>query len=614
MTAQVDRFSWTWLLSAAFAVVTFFALFRLPFYFPPTEPLVSPSYVFGFNNSVAILALTALLGLVTLYCLARDTALCQPLVHFRNKLSTDTQLLPTWLFLVMAALYAALTLLLYWYTIRSASVGLTWESRHFLHRIKLYELFGLRPYVDFQAEYGPALMYPPAWLHWVLGPLGASRNGAYFLYHFLLNAAGLWCLFYLLTSIAAPRNARALAFLVLGLAAFGPWMGLNGVVLRYSLPFASVLLGHRMLSQFPIEWSWRHWLTGLALIFGLTAVNALLSSEVAVAFTLGWLAYVGLAARRSWRLIAISVVGILITVVACRFTLPEAYYGSLLRFSQGANNLPLLPAWHLLLYVLTLLLIVPPLLAAGWRGGTSDAPLLGALGALSVAMMPGALARCDPPHVLFFGLGPSLLLMARLANASPPAFIAYVSTYGLVFIGIMSVVNMNVFFGVSGRQLVFQPSATLSKLATRFQDNLAPRDLSYLSALDKYPQIGLPFATFGCDKNAEDYLFAQHKVAPEYFVGFVGVYTQTDIDRKMHDVGQHEYLLIKEDQRLAKQDNRCEDYLNSIRAWFNYRANLPCRSADLDGWGEVSQFIAENYQVVERVGSSLVLRRITDVR
>jgi hypothetical protein len=44
----------------------------------------------------------------------------------------------------------------------------------------------------------------------------------------------------------------------------------------------------------------------------------------------------------------------------CWLFLPVAYYGSVLWFSEGAANLPLLPAAHLLLYILTMFLVVPP--------------------------------------------------------------------------------------------------------------------------------------------------------------------------------------------------------------------------------------------------------------
>ena len=44
------------------ALVTYYALFRLPFRFPPRQRLMSASYAFGFNNSVAIFALAAIVA------------------------------------------------------------------------------------------------------------------------------------------------------------------------------------------------------------------------------------------------------------------------------------------------------------------------------------------------------------------------------------------------------------------------------------------------------------------------------------------------------------------------------------------------------------------------
>ena len=54
------------------APVTYCALFRLPFHFPPRQRLMSASYAFGFNNSVAILALAAILAILTLIYLLRS--------------------------------------------------------------------------------------------------------------------------------------------------------------------------------------------------------------------------------------------------------------------------------------------------------------------------------------------------------------------------------------------------------------------------------------------------------------------------------------------------------------------------------------------------------------
>ena len=53
------------------ALLSYYALFRLPFLFPPRQRLMSASYAFGFNNSIAILAMAGLLGVVTLLNLVR---------------------------------------------------------------------------------------------------------------------------------------------------------------------------------------------------------------------------------------------------------------------------------------------------------------------------------------------------------------------------------------------------------------------------------------------------------------------------------------------------------------------------------------------------------------
>src|SRR5262245_17880620 len=136
----------------AFVIVAYFALFRLPFYFPPKQLLVSASYAFGFNNRVAVLAMVILIGAATLHRVflggSRDAFL-----SFEQDGARETRLSPL-LFVAMVGVYTLLTAVMYGYTHGAATSMITWESQHFLHRIKLVETYGLRPYVDIQAEYG----------------------------------------------------------------------------------------------------------------------------------------------------------------------------------------------------------------------------------------------------------------------------------------------------------------------------------------------------------------------------------------------------------------------------------------------------------------------------
>jgi hypothetical protein len=518
-------------------------------------------------------------------------------------------------FTAMALLYAALTFLLYLYNVRTHS-GLMWETRHFLHRARLMEVYGLRPYVDFQSEYGPLLTVTPVYVHKLLKPLGSSLEQAYFVTHFLLNLAGVWCIYYVLSRARMPQAQRIIAFGLLAIAGFAPYMGLNGVLIRYLCPVACLLLGHRILTSEPAETLTAQWcVRAVFTTCLLLAINILLSPEAAVAFAIAWLGYAVLMLRFSPAILATSVVSLIAVAIVCWRTLPSAYYGSLLRFSEGANNLPLIPAIHLVFYVLTLFLIVPPLIAAGLRawekGDLPAAALCAAFGVLCVVMAPGALGRCDPPHVLFFGMVASMVLMIRLANTSWHGFAAYTIAYAGVFILFIQLVNLRVFFDVPLRRLVsLRGPAILVRHLRSVSGTNRPLALT-LSALDRYPELAIPFASFG-DPAIEEYVTSRGHLTPEYFVAIIGVYTPAALEHKLRDVGGTEYLLVP--QRLATPAgrNQCQLYREDIRKWFLYPAKLRCRAQPLDPVATVSQFISEHYTPVESIGSWLILRRNSD--
>jgi hypothetical protein len=319
------------ILTAACLIFAYFAIFQLPYSFPPTEQLVSASYAFGFNNSVAIAVITLLLGLTLLYGLLSGSSLfCDPVLSFKEPGANATRLSRSW-FLMMSGLYGLLTAGMYWYSRRAATAWITWESRHFLHRIQLVETYGLHLYGDIQAEYGPALMYTPIYIHGLVAPLGVSVQGAYFLCHLLMNVAGLWCLWYLLMHLAAPSKVKSVAFVLIGVAGFAPYMGLNGVVLRYTCPFAALLFGHRTWITLRERPSPFRSLTLILMVAALSVVNVLLSPEIALVFVLGWLAYAALwIRRRDWRLVSLTAPALAGTALLCYFFLPDTYYGSLL--------------------------------------------------------------------------------------------------------------------------------------------------------------------------------------------------------------------------------------------------------------------------------------------
>jgi hypothetical protein len=602
-----------WLSVCTFALLVYYALFRLPFRFPPRQQLVSPSYAYGFNNSVAILLTAALLGAVTLlYLFRRGKAIEVPIT-----LSGEGSVAPRSLRITLAIVivcYAALTFAMYLYDVNSFP-WLMWETRHLLHRAWLMDLYGLRPYTEVSAEYGPILTYAPSWMFWLLRPLRPSHEQAYFASYLVLSLAGLWCVYYMLSRVRMPARTRLVAFVVLAVAGFTPYMGVNGVLVRYMFPFASLLSGHRILaSMFFRRQNVVSWCGAAILVLLLLGGNILLSPEIGVAFALAWLGYAVLMSRVEARTLVVSVIAFVAAAVLCWLFLPPAYYGTFLRFSEGANNLPLLPAAHLLFYILTLFLIVPPVLAVSLReprtGDVPGAAICGALGILCVIMAAGALGRCDPPHVLLYGMGASMLLMIRLANTFPRGFSAYAVGYAAVFILFIEIANLIVFYGISP-QVVISPHP-LNNVVQRLQGGSGTEhpDAATLSVLDRYPRIGLPFASVG-DPAVERYVITGGKLDPEYFVFIVGVYNAAALERKLRDVGKMEYILVPNHLPDWGGPDPCVGYLKGIRQWFLYPAKLPCRAAPLNPMMALKALIADNYAPVEQIGSWMVLRRVS---
>jgi hypothetical protein len=135
--------------------------------------------------------------------------------------------------------------------------------------------------------------------------------------------------------------------------------------------------------------------------------------------------------------------------------------------------------------------------------------------------------------------------------------------------------------------------------------------LSQLGALDKYPQLGLPFANYGTDKITEKYLWEHKKIAPEYYVGAVAIYTEADLSRKLKDVSRNEYLLLlKKFWNPNGNPVTCYGRREYITRSFIYPVTLPCKQEGIDMHFEISRYISASYKVVETVGDNIILKRI----
>jgi hypothetical protein len=580
----------TGLLAATVSGITiWYGLFRLPYVIPPAQRLTSTAYALGFNNRMAIAAMLVFVAIAT-----AATALRRRVIPGLRFCGVAREPLSWWLLTAMSAVYGLLTTALYWFSMKTEWYQLDWEASHFLWRLRLSELYHLRPYGDYQFEYGPLLAYGSIFMHRLLAPSGASYESSYYILHCVLNVAGLLTFAFVLNRVLMPPRNRMIIFVLIGLAGFLPNMGLNGVLLRYSAPLFSIVWLHDVARTTGRRRSVRIFAVSLA---G-AALCISLSSEAGIVFLISLAAYGFLTIRQS--VISGPVLGGMITAAAfCPLLLPGRYYVSMASFSQGANNLPFLETSpHLLLYIGTLIFFVPKWFAALTTART-DQPLLPVLGSVCITMMPGAMGRCDPYHVLFYGLVPSALALAHLANTRQWSFRLFAGVYAVCFLFLLPVINGWVHgtgFGSLARTISGR---------TPTEPNL--------ESLRKYDALVLPYGSYGYSKAVQQWLWNNRKVAPEYYMGGMGIYTQADVADRLKDIGRFRYALIFHTYttlHVRSEGEECGWHWNYLRKAFLYPWEKPCVQRALMPDAEISEFLATHYCPIEKVGDYLVLERV----
>ena len=205
-----------------------------------------------------------------------------------------------------------------------------------------------------------------------------------------------------------------------------------------------------------------------------------------------------------------------------------------------------------------------------------------------------------------------MLLMILVANISAIAFIAYTTAYVSVFIILMQAINLQVFYHISPQMVISTRVAAVTQ-KLRAATGTSHVDKTTLSKLDRYPRLGLPFASFG-DPSVEKYVLARGALQPEYYVCILNVGTAADLERKLKDVMEMEYVLVPRGLTLpaaTSAQSPCTTYLKSLQEWFLYPAKLRCRAEPLDPMSSVQSLIADHFTPVEKIDSWLVLRRIS---
>jgi len=224
---------------------TYYLLCVLPYAFPAAAypRILSASYVFGFNNKVAILGLIAVIAVLTFFQVKSRFGFIDDLPEQVAVRRLDGPLVK--LFAVASLWYLALTVTIYFVVAKTNGFyRFDWESSHFIWHTRMMYLYGSRPYLDFVTSYGPALAYLPAWSYSALKPFGISIEASYYVLHYVLNLVGLAALTMLVNSFAIAPSYKRIAFSSVALSGFSLPMGLSGLLIRYLLPYVGLLCVH----------------------------------------------------------------------------------------------------------------------------------------------------------------------------------------------------------------------------------------------------------------------------------------------------------------------------------------------------------------------------------
>lgn len=395
---------------AALILATAFLLagvFVLPYQFPPASPILSASLLAGFNNSVAYACYVAGLGALGLLLANRFPA--SP-VFSRVK---DSRVLfgppPPFVVGVMAA-HALLFFGLYLW-----KHGFFFAEALYFQETAYRVEAGTRPFVDFNFFYGPALVYPTAFLARYLG-----LQPAYALYYIGSYLLGLYFLYVLLAALIDDRRWVVGWFLIFAVGFFNPITGLNYTLTRFLLPPVSLLAVWRCRQRRTAS---RMTAASLLLATALLCspdigIVALLAAGVTVAAGLFadravWdTAVANVAATGGAIAAGIALAGAALLVIDGTTQPVVAYLRPILTFSAGGWNTPIDPS----VPMLTLLGFGVMAAAILWRTWCADpasatAPLAAGYAAMFVLMERAIFGKADVEHIAFSGL-PSFCLAA----------------------------------------------------------------------------------------------------------------------------------------------------------------------------------------------------------
>ncbi len=609
MTHRRDRPLGPWVWPAVFFLLGAVAIFVLPWHFPFPKPMESSSYVFGYNNSVALLGLAGLLGLILLWRLFGrreagfpDFLVSEPRGSWGLRLSV----------LVAVAVSSGI-IWLWWVFLPFAYFG---ESGYFLTRLDAMFL-GWHPYRDFDFGYGPSMLYLPFALHRLTG---VALDTAHILNVLVFTLTGFLVLYRILCRLKQPSSWRIGLVIAMGVLGINFSLAPIYTPLRFLWALFVILEVEGAVASSPRLRLREMVMTGVYCLAGF-----LISPDIGLVTLVGLLTYIGWSA--ACRRISDAVLlpfPLLALGVVLEVSGPE-HFKYVFAFGGGYMNLPVPPAPYILVLGLAACWTLPLLALRSLRAPASERPVAAALTMVLGLMLPAALGRCDPGHVLWNGL-PLFLVSAALVCSQPSPWRRAVfpcATLIMVATVLASSSHYKEWFeAVRNRraflQVSFQRKISVESIATtggnyrRFPWSKSMQFTSEAEKLLKYPRIATPL---GCSEDWDKFFKLTGRHVMDFSFG--GTASEQDLKRKLQGL-QHERVVMIPVSAIAKLIPMNEegilptqDFLTRLFV-FPVRWNL--RNQPFSFNNVVAYVIVSQYRKVDEISEYVIMEQVGENR
>ncbi len=545
--------------------------------FPENKISDSDSYIFGFNNKIAILSITAFI-FIYYFIVFNKSSSCQIFTDDNKGIAVNT-----WVYMTSAFLLSGYIVMLYFL------VGKDWygEGIYFIRRIDMI-LMGKNPYIDFEYAYGPALIYIPVYFHLIMSKAGFSVKSSYYIVFIITIFLSLGCLAYIIRCFNISAKYKNIIFAVFALSSWNPGIGLHYTLLRFILPVVFILYIHRLLCNNKIK-SKILLLTLLSVIS--TFIILSVSQEIGIAYYITLIAYIAyLRINLGKEYIFCFIIHIIVPPIIVAYIFPTDYFASIINFNKGGNSFPIVPTFYIILYLFCLFYTVPLQLKFSLVPVYNNAINL-AMAVFTVCTIPGAMGRCDIGHVFYYGIT-VLMITPVILLIKYPKFFKYYITIFIVIMTVYTAAHFNLlYYGVANRLYVY------------FVTGHHPREYEYInrdfSRLNRYKEpISVPFDPA---EDLDRYLKSTGKYKVDYFDETRLVDSEDELIQKIKNLDNCKLLIVPKNYINLKPYDETLTRQEIIRKLFLYPFNRKPQKLFFQPKVILMNYINSNYHIIDEV-------------